>query len=87
MVPDAEKLEAYEISARERQKMNFNKHQGVTEHYLQGKRPDRETEAMVQEEVSPHSYNLKTPEETYRRNRRDLIKFPERATANQTMED
>ena len=39
--------------------------------------PDRQLEAVVQEEVAPRSYNVSTPDGTVRRNRRDLIQMPE----------
>ena len=39
--------------------------------------PDFQTEAEVEDEVVPHSYNVSTPHGTVRRNRRDLIRVPE----------
>ena len=39
--------------------------------------PDRQSEAVVQEEVAPQSYNVSIPDGTVRRNRRDQIQMPE----------
>ena len=39
--------------------------------------PDRNSEAIVQDETSPQSYEVETNEGYYRRNRRDLIQLPE----------
>ena len=39
--------------------------------------PDRQEEASVAQEVGPESYEVTTPEGSYRRNRRDLIRLPD----------
>jgi len=39
--------------------------------------PDRQEEACVAQEVGPQSYEVTTPEGSYRRNRRDLIRLPD----------
>lgn len=38
--------------------------------------PDRQEEASVAQEVGPESYQMTTPEGSYCRNRRDLIRLP-----------
>ena len=39
----------------------------------------------MQEEVAPHSYNVSIPDGTVRRNRRDLVRIPERNTNGETV--
>ena len=41
--------------------------------------PDRNAEAIVQGEVAQRSYEVTTPDGTFRRNRRDLIQLQETA--------
>ena len=37
--------------------------------------PDREDEAVVEEEVAPHSYDVSSSSGTLRRNRRNLVQL------------
>ena len=49
--------------------------------------PARETEAVVEEEVAPRSYEVTTPSGvTVRRNRRDLVTIP-RSSEGETLPD
>ena len=81
-VPDTETLRAREEKLKADQKRNFDRHYGARElpqlntgdlAWL----PDFETEAVVEEEVAPRSYNVSTPQGTVCRNRRNLIQAPE----------
>ena len=72
-VPDTETLRAREEKLKAYQKQNFDRHHGARElpqlnpgdlTWL----PDFQTEAVVVEEVAPHSYNVTTPNRTVRRN-------------------
>ena len=81
-VPDTETLRAREEKLKADQKRNFDRHYGARElpqlntgdlTWL----PDFETEAVVEEEVAPRSYNVSTPQGTVRRNRRNLIQAPD----------
>ena len=81
-VPDLESLRAREEEIKRSQKRNFDIRHGVRDlpELEEGELvwiPDRQSEAVVQEEVAPRSYNVSTPDGTVRRNRRDLIQMPE----------
>ena len=45
--------------------------------------PDRQTETVVQEEVTPRSYNVSTPDGTVRHNRRNLAQMSESNTTSE----
>ena len=49
--------------------------------------PDRETEAVVDEEVAPRSYNVTSPDGRLRRNRRNLIRLPEGQDNTETVSE
>ena len=81
-VPDMVALKAREKQLKDDQKKHFDRHHGVRDltPLIPGDlvwMPDRETEAVVEEEVAPRSYNVSTPGGTLRRNRRNLIRVPE----------
>ena len=81
-VPDQALLKAREEEIKRNQKRNFDRRCGVRElpELNPGDLvwiPDREEEAVVQDEVAPRSYNVDTPEGTVRRNRRALVRMPE----------
>ena len=46
--------------------------------------PDRQSDVRVEGEVAPHSYEVTTPNETLRCNRRALIEIPETPVRNET---
>ena len=82
-VPDQQSL-------RRNQKNNFDSRRGVRDlpELEEGELvwiPDRQAEAIVQEEVAPRSYNVSTPDGTVRRNRRDIVKMPQ-AYVTETLE-
>ena len=94
MVPNVESLEHKEETQRAKQKHTFDQHYGVRElsQLIPGNTvwlPDREEEAIVDEEVAPRSYTVLTPGGTYRRNRRNLVEINlQRETSeNQTESD
>ena len=79
-VPDTEQLQEKERELRRRQKSDFDRHHGARDLpplspgdtvWL----PEREVEGTVEQEVGPRSYEITTPEGTYRRNRRTLIQL------------
>ena len=75
-------LKAREKQLKDNQKKHFDRHHGVRDltQLMPGDLvwiPDRETEAVVEEEVAPLSYNVSTPGGTLHRNRRNLIRVPE----------
>ena len=64
-----------------RQERNFNhRHRAsALPHLRSGSRvwvPDRNSDPTVVEETNPRSYQIETPEGTYRRNRRALVPLP-----------
>jgi len=73
-------LRAKDERLKSRQKLNFDSHHGARElpPLAPGDTvwvPDRESEGSAGDEVAPHSYEVTTPDGTYRRNRRDLIRM------------
>ena len=81
-VPDQTQIKEREEEIKKRLKRNYDRRNGVRE--LPDLNPgdivwipDREEEAVVQEEVAPRSYRVNTPEGTVRRNRRGLVRMPE----------
>ena len=89
-VPDQQSLRAREEEIKRNQKKNFDSRRGVRNlpELEEGDLvwiPDRQIEAVVQEEVAPRSYNVSTPDGTVRRNRRDLVQMPERDTNGETV--
>ena len=90
-VPDTETLKAREEKLKADQKRNFDRHRGVRElpqlnpgdlTWL----PDFQTEAVVEEEIAPRSYNVSTAQGTVRRNRRDLIQSPNQENSDPVSE-
>ena len=80
-IPDRELLREKDEHYKTLQKQNFDDHHGVRElPQLQSGDavwiPDRNSEAVVLEQVNERSYQVQTPEGTYRRNRRALIQLP-----------
>ena len=81
-VPDQTLIKAREEEIKKNLKRNYDRRYGVRElpELNPGDIvwiPDREEEAVVQEEVAPRSYRVNTPEGTVRRNRRGLVHMPE----------
>ena len=81
-VPDTKAVRAREEKLKRDQKRNFDRHHGVRELpqvnpgdliWL----PDSQTEAVVENEVAPRSFNVSTPQGTFRRNRRNFIRVPD----------
>ena len=71
-VPDKNRLRTRDEQQKLLQEQNFNAHHGASTlpHLSQGSRvwlPDRDSEAVVVEEASPRSYQIETPEGTFRR--------------------
>ena len=48
--------------------------------------PDRQTEGVVQDEVAPQSFQVVSPDGSYRRNRQDIIQFPASQAGNSSDE-
>ena len=80
-VPDGGTVRANDRKIKTRQKENFDIRHGARELpplepgdtvWL----PDRRTEATVQEEVGPQSFQVESADGSYRRNRRDIIRLP-----------
>ena len=81
-VPDIDTLKEREKQLKDRQKRNFDKRHGVRDlpQLIPGDlvwMPDREEEAVVEEEVAPRSYDVSTSGGTLRRNRRNLVQLPD----------
>ena len=81
-VPDIDTLKEREKQLKDRQKRNFDKRHGVRDlpQLIPGDlvwMPDREEEAVVEEEVAPLSYDVSTSGGTLRRNRRNLVQLPD----------
>lgn len=77
-VPDQQSLLAREEEIKRNQKKNFDSRHGVRDlpELEEGELvwiPDRQAEAVVQEEVATRSYNVSAPDGTVRRNRRNLV--------------
>ena len=91
-VPEIETLRAREKQLKDRQKQNFDKRHGVRDlpQLLPGDlvwMSDRETEAVVEEEVAPRSYNVSSSGGTLRRNRRNLVQLQENPNESETDRD
>ena len=89
-VPDQQSLRAWEEEIKRNQKKNFDSWRGVRNlpELEEGDLvwiPDWQTEEVVQEDVSPRSYNVSTPDGTVRLNRRDLVQIPERNSNGETV--
>ena len=87
-VPDQQSLRAREEIKRN-QKKNFDMRHRVRDlpDLEEGTVvwiPDRQTEAVVKEEVAPRSYTVSSPDGTVRRNRRDLVQMPESNPSSET---
>ena len=85
-IPDLSLVKTEDQQIKRRQKKDFDSHHGARElpplqpgdHvWVQG----RESEAEVEGEVAPRSYQVVTGDGTFRRNRRDLIRLPNPDTA------
>ena len=81
-VPDPDTVRANDAKVKTRPKENYDSHHGakVLPSLLPGVSvwvPDRQTEATVDQEVAPQSFEVSTSDGTYRRNRRDLIPLPD----------
>ena len=81
-VPDPDTVRANDAKVKSRQKENYDSHHGVKvlPSLAPGVcvwMPDRQTEARVDREVGPQSFEVNTSDGTYRRNRRDLITLPD----------
>ena len=81
-IPDPDTVHAKDANAKAQQKVNYDSHHGVR--LLPSLSPgvsvwmsDRQTEATVDREVGPQSFEVTTSDGIYRRNRRDLIVLPE----------
>ena len=80
--PDSTLVRNRDKQQKQRQERTFNRRHGARElpELVPGDAvwvPDRNSEATVQDETTPRSYEVETAEGTYRRNRRDLIQLPE----------
>ena len=89
-VLDPVSVRARDEQIKARQKCNFDDHRGARElpPLIPGDTvwvPDRGTEARVEEEVAPQSYEITTGDGTYRRNRRALISIPETPGQSETV--
>ena len=81
-VLDPKWVKTQDQKIKDRQKKNFDCHHGARElpPLAPGNAvwiPDRAEEASVEEEVGPQSYCVTTPDGSYRRNRRDIIRLPD----------
>ena len=85
-IPDLSLVKTKDQQIKRRQKKDFDSHHGARElpplqpgdHvWVQG----RESEAEVEGEVAPRSYQVVTGDGTFRRNRRNLIRLPNPDTA------
>ncbi len=81
-VPDHQALRERDDRIKSAQKENHDRHHGVRDlpTLVPGDTiwmPDRNTEAEVVKEVQPRSYEVKTPDGTFRRNRRSLLALPQ----------
>ena len=81
-VPDSTVVRERHQHQKQRQEKTFNCHHGARDlpELSPGDTvwvPDRRSEAIVQDEANPRSYEVETTDGTYRRNRRDLVQLPE----------
>ncbi len=81
-VPDPDTVRANDVKLKARQKENYDSHHGVRvlPSLSPGASvwmPHRQTEARVDQEVGPQSFEVTTSDGTYHRNRRDLIIVPD----------
>ena len=81
-VPDSTVVRERDRHQKQRQEKTFNCHHGARDlpELSPGDTvwvPDRRSEAIVQDEANPRSYEVETTDGTYRRNRRDLVQLPE----------
>lgn len=84
-VPDSTLVRNRDKQQKQRQERTFNRRHGARElpELVPGDTvwvPDRNSEATVQDETNPRSYEIETADGNYRRNRRDLIQLPEQPT-------
>ena len=80
-IPDLNSVRNRDKRNKGRQKRDFDSHHGVRQlpPLQPGDHvwiPERESEAEVQGEVAPQSYQVVAGDGTFRRNRRDLIRLP-----------
>ena len=83
-VPDFTKMKAQDKNAKDHQKHNYDKrHRAKRKSLKPGNRvwmPDRETEAHVQRQVAPRSFELITNDGvTVRRNQSSVHRLPEKS--------
>ena len=81
-VPNHDNVLANDDKLKARQKDNHDSHRGarVLPHLSPGDSvwmPDHHTEASVEQEVGPQSFQVTTSDGSYCRNRRDLIRLPD----------
>ena len=86
-VPDFTKIKARDKNAKDHQKHNYDKrHRAKRKSLKPGNRvwmPDRETEAHVQRQVAPRSFELITNDGvTVRRNQSSVHRLPEKSRHN-----
>ena len=93
--PPLDEVRSRDEMTKERQRRNFDNHHGARELPKVGPGdrvwiPEKETEAIVQEEVTPRSLLVTTDQGSeLRRNRQDMIKLPqssEKGTITRTVE-
>jgi hypothetical protein len=85
-IPDLTLVKTKDQQIKHRQKKDFDSHHGARElpPLQPGDHvwiPGRGSEAEVEGEVAPQSYQVVTGDGTFRRNRRDLIRLPHPDTA------
>lgn len=88
-VPDPDTVQANDAKLKARQKENHDSHHGVRvlpslSPGVSVWMPDRQTEASVNQEVGPQSFEVTSSDGTYRRNRRDLIALPDPSDHSRT---
>ena len=81
-IPDLSEVRARDKWNKARQKRNHDTHRGARElpQLQPGDQvwvPQRQSEGEVQREVAPQSYTVESEGDTFRRNRRDLIRLPD----------
>ena len=84
-VPDLSEVRARDKRNKARQKRKHDTHRGARElpQLQPGDQvwvPQRQSEGEVQREVAPQSYTVESEGDTFRRNRRDLIRLPDSET-------
>ena len=90
-VPDSDVVQTKGQADKARQKRNFDSHHGARTlpSLMPGDvvwLPDRQTEGVVQDEVAPQSFQVVSPDGSYRRNRQDIIQLPASQAGNSSDE-